>query len=111
MEKTAKNGTTYRIENGKRIIWPAEVDLEAGEEPFDVSIPLRMKMKVLRPLVGRESDDVGAMFEMLEGIIPDQAALLDEMDLNDFMAMFSTWQAEYELVNGATLGEASGSSS
>lgn len=51
------------------------------------------------------------MFAMLEAVIPNQSATLDQMDVNDFTEMFTTWNNEYTALTGASLGESSGSSS
>lgn len=91
----------YTID-GKVFTWTTE----DGEQ---VNIPLRIKLKVIRGLAGVELDADG-MFEMLDKLIPDQADVLDEMDLNDFQAMFQAWQREYEQLSGARLGESSPSS-
>lgn len=107
--KTTNAGREYEVD-GKKLTWHAEVDTEAGEEPFDVTIPLRLKLKALRPFADQNLNDVTAMFGMLGSVIPGQAEALDEMDVNDFEQMFSTWHEEYALLNGASLGESSGSS-
>jgi hypothetical protein len=104
--KTTKSGRQYEID-GKKLIWHA--DVEDDETPFDVSIPLRLKLKALRPFANADLNDVTAMFEMLGSIIPGQAEQLDEMDVNDFQIMFETWHEEYTSLNGASLGEASSS--
>lgn len=88
---------------GKTFVWTTE-----DGEP--VTIPLRIKLKVLRA-VGSERDlDAEAMFDMLGLLIPDQAEVLDEMDVNDFTAMFAAWQKAYNERAGAQLGESSSSS-
>ena len=92
----------YRID-GKAFIWTTE----DGDE---VRIPLRIKLKVLRSLAGDDLD-INAMLKMIDAIVPDQGDVIDEMDVNDFQAMFSTWQKEYTALSGATLGESAGSSS
>lgn len=108
-EKTSKQGRKYDID-GKHFTWhPEDEDGAAGNVP-DVSIPLRIKLKLVRKFAEREMDN-GVMFEMLEEIIPNQADVLDEMDINDFQDMFSTWQTEYNSVTGASLGESESSSS
>lgn len=109
-QKTTPDGRTYHVD-GRMLTWPADVDTEAGEEPFEIKIPLRMKLKVLKPFIGQSNDDIGAMFEMLNAIIPNQSENLDEMDVADFESMFTAWNTEYTQLNGASLGEASGSSS
>lgn len=102
-EKKTKAGKPYRI-TGKRFIWsPLDDNDERGNLP-DVEIPLRIKLKVIRSMADRELD-AAAMFTILEALIPNQSAELDEMDLNDFQAMFNAWQTEYNSLNGATLGE------
>lgn len=106
--KKSKSGRDYEID-GRKMIWHADVDED--ETPFDVTLPLRLKLKALRPFADATSDDVAAMFDMVAAVIPGQTEQLDEMDLNDFEDMFSTWQDEYKNLNGASLGEASSSSS
>lgn len=102
--KTTNAGRQYRID-GRRFVWTPEV--LADEDPLpDISIPLRIKLGVVRDLAGRDLD-AAAMFDVLGRLIPGQAAVLDDMDLNDFQDMFSTWQAEYEALSGASLGESS----
>lgn len=101
--KTAKTGEPYKID-GKKFVWTTE----DGDE---VTIPLRIKLKVLRSLAGEDAENVATMFKLLEQIIPDQGDALDEMDVNDFVRCFTTWQREYNALNGASLGESSGSSS
>ena len=101
--KTTKAGDNYKID-GKKFIWTTE----DGDE---VTIPLRIKLKVLRSLAGEDAGNVATMFKLLEQIIPDQGDVLDEMDVNDFVRCFTTWQQEYNTLNGASLGESSGSSS
>jgi hypothetical protein len=107
-EKTTKSGRTYELD-GRRFTWyPLDDDDQPGNlEP--VTIPLRIKFGLVRDLVGQGLDAQG-MFDFLNRLIPDQSAALDEMDLNDFQDMFATWQAEYEALSGATLGESGASS-
>jgi hypothetical protein len=101
--KQTKNAEPYDID-GKVFVWhPLDDDDQRGNLA-DVRIPMRVKLKVIRELAGRELD-ASAMFDILERLIPDQADALDEMDLNDFQAMFTAWQAEYTALNGATPGE------
>lgn len=101
--KKTDTGREYEID-GKRFVWrPLDDDDQPGNLP-DVEIPLRIKLGTIRALAHRDLD-AAAMFDILEQVIPDQAEALDEMDLNDFQAMFSTWQAEYQALSGATLGE------
>ena len=88
---------------GKTFTWTTE----DGDR---VTIPLRIKLKLLRAMSDVDLDAKG-MFVFLEALIPDQAAVLDEMDVNDFQAMFKDWQAAYNAAQGADLGESSGSSS
>lgn len=90
-------GHRYDI-NGRTFTWTTE-------DGTKVEIPMRVKLKILRGLSGRPLD-AEAMFDMLEKIIPDQAEVLDEMDIvTDFQPMFTTWQAEYNALTGATPGE------
>lgn len=91
-----------RVE-GRTFVWPTE----DGDE---IRIPMRLKLKVLRAMEGVELDATG-MFRMLEALIPDQAEALDEMDVNEFGAMFDAWNKAYTAQEGVTLGEPRGSSS
>lgn len=96
-EARAQYGKRYEI-NGRVLTWTTE-------DGQTVTIPMRVKLKVLRTLAARQLDAEG-MFEMLEKIIPDQADVLDEMDVvTDFQPMFTTWQMEYNALTGATPGE------
>lgn len=83
--------------NGKTFTWTTE-------DEDQITIPLRIKLKLIRGMAGRELD-ADAMFDILDALIPDQADTLDEMDVNDFQAMFISWQGEYERLSGASLGE------
>jgi hypothetical protein len=106
--KQTASGREYDID-GKKFVWhPLDENDEAGNLP-DVTIPLRLKLKVVRSLGGRTLDN-DVMFEMLEALIPNQTEVLDEMDVNDFQDMFGAWQEEYNSVTGADLGESSASS-
>lgn len=87
--------------NGKTFTWTTE-------DGATISIPLRVKMRLLRSMADRELDATG-MFDMLDALIPDQADALDDMDTNDFTAMFTAWQGEYKKLAGAGLGESSAS--
>lgn len=108
--KHTKSGRPYEVEDGKRIVWHASVDPSEGEQPFDVRIPLRMKVGVLRPLAAADTDDISSILAMLDALIPGQGENVNEMDVNDLQEMFAAWQAEYTALNGASVGEASGSS-
>lgn len=95
-EKKTESGKRYAI-NGKSFTWTTE-------DGDTVEIPLRINVKVIRSLAGRDLD-AEAMFLMLEQIAPGRTDVFDEMDLNDFQAMFQQWQKEYQALSGATLGE------
>jgi hypothetical protein len=100
--KTTPLGVEYEV-TGKTFVWhPADDDDERGNLP-PVTIPMRIKLRTIRVLSGEL--DAGAMFQVLETLIPDQTEALDEMDMNDFIAMFSTWQDEYTALSGVDLGE------
>ena len=105
-KKTA-TGREYEVD-GKRLVWhPLDDDDEPGNLA-DVVIPLRLKLKLIYSMAGRDLD-AAAMKDILDAVIPNQADALGEMDLNDFQAMFNTWQAEYQALSGASLGESSAS--
>lgn len=95
-EKKTKADKPYRID-GKKFIWTTD-------EGDTVTIPLRIKLGVIRAMSGKELD-TGTMFEMIDKIAPGQEDVLDEQDVNDFQSMFTTWQREYNALNGATPGE------
>lgn len=101
--KTAKTGQTYSVSR-KTFTWTTD-------EGATVRIPMRIKLGLLRSIGDKEIDDVGTMFEMIDLLAPGQVEVMDDQDVNDFQAMFSTWQEEYNLLNLAALGESSGSSS
>jgi hypothetical protein len=95
-EKKTKADKRYDID-GKTFVW-------ITDEGATVKIPMRIKLGVIRAMADRElSTDV--MFEMIDKIAPGQADVLDEQDVNDFQQMFVTWQAEYNKLSGASLGE------
>lgn len=100
-EKTAKNGSTYAID-GKHLTWTTD-------EGVKLEVPLRIKLKVIREMADADPNNVATMFAILEQIIPGEKDTLDEMDVNDFTAMFTTWNEEYAALSGAALGESSGS--
>jgi hypothetical protein len=97
---------------GRTFVWHPLDDDDDRTTLEPVRLPLRLKIRALRSVAALSTDmDAAGMFSLLGAIVPEQEDALDEMDLNDFMVMFSTWQEVYERQNGATLGEASGSPS
>lgn len=94
--KTTDAGKSYEVD-GKTFTWHTE---DGG----DVTLPMRIKLKVIRAMGDRDLD-TNAMFDILEAIAPGQGDVLDEMDLNEFTRMFTAWQAEYQQLSGASLGE------
>lgn len=101
--KATKEGSPYKV-TGKKFIWQPLDDNDERGNLEAVEIPMRIKLKVVRDLTDRDLN-AAAMFEILERLIPEQSDALDEMDLNDFQAMFTAWQEEYQALSGATLGE------
>lgn len=100
--KKAKTGQQYAID-GKTFVWTSpEADVE-------IRIPMRLKLKTIRAMSGRNLDDLETMFDLLDAVAPGQGEALDELDVNEFQAMFDAWQTEYNALSGATLGEASSS--
>jgi hypothetical protein len=97
-KKTA-TGRSYATD-GKTFTWTTDEGVELG-------IPLRIKLRVIRQLANEDPENVATMFLILEQIIPGQAEALDEMDVNDFTAMFAAWNDEYTSMTGANLGESS----
>lgn len=101
--KKTDTGREYEID-GKKFVWhPLDDDDESGNLT-DVRIPLRLKLKIIYAMAGRDMD-AAAMKDILDALIPDQAETLGEMDLNDFQEMFRAWQSEYNALSGASLGE------
>ncbi len=82
----------------------------ATEDGATLTLPLRIKMKVLRELNDVVLDADG-MYRTVEAIAPDQVSVVDEMDVNDFTAAYEAWQDAYAGQAGAGLGESSSSSS
>jgi hypothetical protein len=106
--KTTKTGREYEV-TGKKFHWfPLDDDDKPAEKP--IIIPMRLKLGTVLEIGADQELTARTMRDMLESLIPGQMELLNEMDLNDFQAMFTTWQFEYELLSGATLGESAGSS-
>lgn len=91
----------YTVE-GRTFTWTTE-------DGDTVTIPLRIRLGMIRQIT-HKALDADTMFEILDDLIPDQAEVLDNMDLNDFQSMFAAWQREYQALAGASLGESSGSS-
>jgi hypothetical protein len=109
MKKKTDDGREYEVD-GKKFRWFPLDDDDEPRTDSPVTIPLRLKLGVLRSLAGRDLDPA-AMFDLLEKIIPDQADALDDMDVVlDLQPMFTTWQSEYNALSGASLGESSSSS-
>lgn len=106
--KTTEAGREYEIVDGRRLVWHA--DVWEDEEPFDIVIPLRFKARALRPIKDITTDDAGGMLELLDELIPDQKDKVDELDVNDLLELVNVWFDEYKKQNGASVGEASGSS-
>lgn len=105
VSKTSKQGRTYDID-GRSLIWhPEDDDGEQGNLP-DVRVPLRLKMGLVLKFADRDMDNK-VMAEMVRAIIPGDGAVVDEMDVNDFQDMFTTWQSEYNSLTGGSLGESS----
>lgn len=101
--KTTVSGREYQV-SGRSFTWTTDEDTT-------VTIPLRIKLKTLRGVgAARDNLDTEAMFTLIGALAPDAVEAIDEMDVNDFTEMFSTWQHEYQLLSGASLGEASRSS-
>ncbi|HKY57660.1 MAG TPA: hypothetical protein VJL80_06455 [Aeromicrobium sp.] len=103
--KTSNDGRAFDID-GRKLIWhPEGEDGEPGGLP-DVTIPLRIKLGLVLDHAEKSFDNEG-MAEFLSKLIPDQMETLREMDVNDFQDMFTTWQSEYNMLTGASLGESS----
>lgn len=104
MTAPKKNFQDGRIDiKGKIFTWHTE-------DGNKLVLPLRVKVKVLRELNDLMLDADG-MYQMAIAVAPDQAKVIDEMDLNDFTDGFNAWRAAYADLAGAGLGESSGSSS
>lgn len=102
--KKTEAGREYDV-SGKKFTWhPLDDDDQTGTIP-DVKIPLRLKLGSLRKLSGQDVNNVDTMFALLQEVVPGQEDTLDLMDVSDFVAMFETWQFEYNALSGATPGE------
>lgn len=107
VSKVSKQGRAYDID-GRSLVWHPEDDDGAQGNLPDVRVPLRIKMGLVLKFADRDMDN-SVMAEMVRAIVPNQAEAIDEMDVNDFQDMFTTWQAEYNSLTGGSLGESSGS--
>lgn len=108
--KTSENGRPYDI-NGRTFVWhPEDDDGVRGNLP-DVQIPLRIKLKLVLAmgeddLTASNSKMIGLVNALIKG---ESSEVVQEMDVNDFQDMFTTWMSEYNTLTGASLGESSGS--
>lgn len=107
-ERVLKDGNPIRVDSGrtykvdaKHFTWTTD---DRFDEPFEVVLPLRIKLGIVRSMNDR-IEDADAMAELLGKVVPEQAERFDDMDTNDFAAMYTTWKAEYELLSGSSLGE------
>lgn len=106
VSKTSKQGRPYDID-GRVLIWHPEDDEGAQGTMPDIRLPLRIKMGLVLKFADDEMNNK-VMADMVRAIIPQAAhADLDEMDVNDFQDMFTTWQSEYNTLTGGSLGESS----
>lgn len=101
-KKTTEPAPRHHVE-GKTFTWTTD-------DGDTITVPLRLKLKTLRSLSGADVGDVDTMFAILDSIVPGQADVLDEMDVNDFTLMFTAWQEAYQDAAGASLGESQRSS-
>ena len=102
-QRKPKQPPRYEI-TGKKFTWhPFDDNDELGNVP-DVALPLRIKMGTVLDMPDGELD-TSAMSKVLAEVAPGEMDSIREMDVNDFVEMFTTWQAEYQKLSGATLGE------
>jgi len=105
--ETTEAGKGYEIIDRLMIWHPDQFD---DEPPIpEIRLPLRIKLKRLLEL-GETIGSNDQMRQLIAIVAPKQIESVDEMDINDFQSMFLTWQAEYNNVTGASLGESSASS-
>lgn len=103
-KKKTDAGREYQVD-GRRFTWhPLDDDDQTGTLE-DVTIPLRLKVKLIYAMADQDMNNIATMRDLLEAIIPNQSEALGEMDLLDFQEMFNTWQMEYNALSGASLGE------
>lgn len=107
-EKTTAAGRTYEVDGRKFCWFPLDDDDQPKADP--IRVPLRMKLGVVFDIGAHEDMDVTHMRALIERLAPGQSEALEDMDLLDFQEMFTTWQAEYHLLSGASLGESGRSS-
>lgn len=105
VDKISTQGRSYAID-GRRVVWHPEDDEGTQGNLPDIVIPLRLKMRTVLQFAEHDSLDNVNMAEMLKAILPAaHQGSIEDMDVNDFQDMFSTWQAEYNSVTGGSLGE------
>ena len=85
---------------GHTFVWNSP-DPEVGE----VRIPLKLKTKILRKAKELQDDDLAFMFFVLDSVLGDAAATVDEMDAAEMKAMFREWQSAWQERSEATFPE------
>lgn len=105
MPKSTAPAKPEHVIAGDTFIWNS-TDPEVGE----VRIPLKFKTRILREAQKMQGDDLGFMFFVLDNVLGDEVAKVDEMDAGEMRRMFSTWQTAWSERAEAAMGESSRSS-
>lgn len=108
--KTTDNGRwTYHVD-AKRFTWPATIDTDDGDEAtVDITLPLRIKARLIRQIAKDDDADIETIFKMIEAVAPQQVSTCEDMDMAELSTMFATWQTEYQALAGASMGESDSS--
>ena len=105
---TSPAGRTYDLD-GKYLTWHPEVWDDEPALP-DVRLPLRIKLGVVLNIAEKgDLSNNATMRDTLLAIAPAIEPVIEDMDVNDFRDMFTTWLTTYNQLTGASLGESSAS--
>ena len=85
---------------GHTFVWNSP-DPQVGEG----RIPLKVKTKSVRKVKELQDDDLAFMFFVLDSVLGDAAATVDEMDAAEMKAMFREWQSAWQERSEATFPE------
>jgi len=101
--RTTEHGREYKVD-GKYLVWTT--DAWEDEKSSTIRLPLRIKLGAIVKIA--ESGDLNnnaTQLEILLAVVPMAREALEDMDVNDFRAMFETWLTTYNTLTGTGLGE------